>query len=88
MEDYGNILRVTRLIKGFSQEQIAEKVGLSRSAVSRLENNKLELKVADAVRWGQVTQTTEVIAAMICGIDTASIIQSVTMLIGGWIIWI
>lgn len=87
-EDYGNVLRVTRVIRGFSQEKIAELLGISRATVSKLENNKMELKVFDAIRWGQVTQMQEVVAAMLCGIDTATLIQNITTLLGGLILWI
>lgn len=79
---YGKVLRLARMKKGLSQEELAEQIGLSRSAVSRLENNKLELKVVDAVEWGRVTNATEMIAAVLCGIDLATIIQQVSSLMG------
>lgn len=84
---FGAVLREMRLRAGFSQEVMAEKLFISHSNVSRLENNKIELSVETAIRWGQVTHSTEVIAAMLCGIDIATILQNVSMLIGAFIMW-
>ncbi len=67
---------------------MAELVGLPRTAISKVENDKMELKLSDAARWGQATQMPEVIAAIICGVDTAAIIQGIATLIGGFILWI
>ena len=88
---YGNVLKKLRLKAGFSQEEMAEKMFVSRSTVSRLENNRLKLTVEDAVRWGQVTQAPEVIAAMLCGIDIAQVLQlisSLSTLLGGLAYWL
>lgn len=85
---FGQILRKVRLNAGLSQEELADKIYLSRSAVSRLENNRLKLTVEDAVRWGQATHASEIVAAMLCGIDVTTILQNITMLIGGLILWI
>lgn len=85
---FGLVLRRVRVSAGLSQEELAEKIYLSRSAVSRLENDRLKLTVEDAVRWGQATHATEVIAALLCGIDVATILQNITTLIGGFILWV
>ena len=85
---YGSVLKKVRLQSGLSQEELAEEIFLSRSAVSRLENNRLKLTVEDAVRWGQATQAPEIIAALLCGIDIAvvsQLISTVSTLVGGFI---
>lgn len=82
---YGSVLRKVRLQSGLSQEELADEIFLSRSAVSRLENNRLKLTVEDAVRWGHATQATEVIAALLCGVDLAVVSQLITSLVGGFI---
>lgn len=82
---YGKVLRLARIKKGLSQEELAEQIGLPRSTVSRLENNKLELKVFDAVEWGRATNSMEMIAAVLCGIDLPTIIQQMSVFIGGFI---
>ncbi|WP_368859650.1 helix-turn-helix domain-containing protein [Halalkalibacter sp. APA_J-10(15)] len=58
---FGSILKKVRLNAELSQEELAEKMFLSRSAVSGLENDKLELKASDMIRWFQwVTWTRNV----------------------------
>ncbi|WP_078379124.1 helix-turn-helix domain-containing protein [Sutcliffiella halmapala] len=84
---FGKILRQLRVKAGFSQEELAEQIFLSRSAVSRLENDNLELKLADAIRWFQATRAPEAVAAMLCGVDVNTLIQALSMLAGGIITW-
>jgi transcriptional regulator with XRE-family HTH domain len=85
---FGQILRRARIDAGMSQEELAEKIYLSRSAVSRLENDKLELKAADMIRWFQATQAHEALIALVCGVDITTVVQTLTKLIGGLIAWI
>ena len=71
-----------------SQEDIALDLHMSISNVSRLETNKYELKAADLVRWANATQSQEVLAAMILGIDVGvlqqalDLVTSATTLVG------
>ncbi len=73
---------------GMSQEEIALELHMSISNVSRLETDKYELKAADLLRWGNITNCPEVIAAMVLGIDVAllqqalELISSTTSLVG------
>lgn len=88
---FGSVLKRVRLKAGLSQEELAEKLYLSRSSVSRLENDRLELKAADLIRWFQVTQAPEVAAALICGVDIAALMQlisSMTTFVGDTILWV
>ena len=82
---FGTILEKVRLEAGLSQEQLAKKTFMSRSTVSRLENDKLKLTVQDAISWGQATNATEVIAALICGVDLVALSQMISTLVGGFI---
>jgi len=54
---------------GMSQEEIAHELHMSISNVSRLETEKYELKAADLINWANVTQSQEVLAAMILSVD-------------------
>ncbi|MBN6887770.1 transcriptional regulator with XRE-family HTH domain [Cytobacillus horneckiae] len=85
---YGSHLKKLRLIRGFSQEEMGEEMHMPRSTISKIENNKMELKLSDAIRWGQVTNAPEALAAMLCGVDIASLTKLLTMLVGGIIRWI
>lgn len=82
---FGDILKKTRLVSGLSQEDMAEKTHLSRSTVSRLENNKMEIKAVDLINWFQATQAPEIAAAIICGVDVVAVTQLLSTLVGGFI---
>lgn len=85
---YGTFLKKLRLIRGYSQEEMAEQMLMPRTTISKVENNKMELKLSDAIRWGQITNAPEALAAMLCGVDIASLTKLLTMLVGGIIRWI
>ncbi|WP_342538378.1 helix-turn-helix transcriptional regulator [Sporosarcina sp. FSL K6-1540] len=83
---FGKVIRQARLNAGFSQEEIADLMFMPRSKISKLENDKVELKVADFIRWLQVTQLHEVTAAtaaIVCGVDLVALTQMLTTLVGG-----
>ncbi len=82
---FGTVLQKVRVEAGLSQEELADKIFVSRSTVSRLENDKLKLTVQDAISWGQATQATEVMAALLCGVDLVALTQMLTTLVGGFI---
>lgn len=42
---YGSKIRTIRLLRGYSQEHMAEKMGIDQSAYSRIENNNQKLTV-------------------------------------------
>ena len=49
MISLGNRIRLARERAGYTQEKVAEKVGVSRSAVSRWEQGEIEPKVQNLV---------------------------------------
>lgn len=67
----GEILRRSRLIKGYTQEQMAEKMHMSRENISKLERGRIDIRFADAIRWFQITELPQATAALICGVDPA-----------------
>ena len=85
---FGQLLRDMRKKAGMSQEDIALELHMSISNVSRLETNKYELKAADLIRWANITNSQELLAAMILGVDVGVLQQAlemVTTLMVGWI---
>lgn len=76
---FGKVLRKARKDASMSQEDIALDLHMSISNVSRLETDKYELKAADLFRWVNTTQSQEVMAAMILGIDVAVLQQALEM---------
>lgn len=89
----GELLRRSRLIKGYTQEEMARRMHMSRENVSKLERGRIELKFIDAIRWFQITDMPQVTAALICGVDPTvlqdfiSQITSFSQLIGAFIKW-
>ena len=83
--DFGSVLRKARVNAGLSQEELAPLMFLPRSTVSKLENNKMELKAKDLITWFQVTNAPEVAAAIICGVDVVAVTQILSTLVGGFI---
>lgn len=79
----GVIVKALRTRKGWSQEELAEKVHMSRSAISKLETDQQTLDVPTLVRLIQVTNAPEVAVAILCGMDGISIMQNLMTLIGG-----
>lgn len=82
---FGAVLKKSRIQSGLSQDELGDKIFLSRSTVSRLENDKLELKMADGIRWLQATQAHEALVAMLLGVDVTTIVQNISTLLGGFI---
>lgn len=74
---FGAVLRKMRKGAGMSQEDLAEELHISRSNVSRLETDHLELKAADLIRWANVTHSQEMLIALLCGVDSLQLMQQV-----------
>lgn len=79
---YGAIMQAMRERSGMSQEQLADKINLSRSCVSKFENDKKPPDMSTMIAWANETGATEVIVAFFCGMDGLSIMQNVLGLIG------
>lgn len=77
---FAQILKRTRKMAGLTQEEMAEKLHMSRSNVANIERGHIELKMSDAIRWCQATNMPEVSAAMLCGVDPVTIMQLVNNL--------
>ncbi|GAA0415366.1 hypothetical protein GCM10008934_02890 [Virgibacillus salarius] len=76
--ELGTTLRRMRRNAGFSQEKFAERMHMSRSNISKLEGNKLEIRGKDLIRWVQETSSQDILIALLCNIDIASATQIVT----------
>jgi transcriptional regulator with XRE-family HTH domain len=85
--EFGSLLKKMRVVADISQEEMAEKLHMSRSNVSRLENNRMDLKAVDLIKWCRVTDNPDVLMALYAGIDvTATLVASgATTLITGFI---
>ena len=77
---FGSLLRGMRKSAGLSQEDIALDLHMSISNVSRLETDKYELKASDLIKWANITQSQELVAAMILGIDVGLLQQALELI--------
>ena len=75
IKNYGPLLREMRKNAGMSQEEVAHELYMSISNVSRLESGKYEIKLADALRWANVTGAQDVFVASLLGVDVAIVQQ-------------
>lgn len=93
MHEFGSILKKMRKDAGFSQEEIAEKLHIARSSISKLETNNLELRASDLLKWAKVTENQDYLAAIVLGVDIGIIQQIIdtatgtvaTILLGGFL---
>jgi len=89
IKNYGPLLREMRKSAGMSQEDVAHELYMSISNVSRLESGKYEIKLADALRWANVTGAQDVFVATLLGVDITVVQQiveagsTIGMIIGG-----
>lgn len=74
---FGPILRQLRKMAGLTQDDMAEKLHMSRPNISKIERDQVELRLVDAIQWCQATNMPEVAAAMLTGIDPSIVMQIV-----------
>lgn len=74
---YGAILKACRTRSGFSQEELAHRLHINQSDVSKYESGTKEPTVSIFQAWINNTQTQEVMVAYLCGLDGISILQNV-----------
>ena len=70
---------------------MAEKMFMSQANISRIENDEMDLRAVDLIRWAQITDMPQVAAAMICGVDPSTLasfldsIMTFAQLVGAFI---
>lgn len=80
---YGAILRACRDRVGLSQEELADRLHINQSDVSKFENDVKEPTVSMFRAWMMNTQAQEVLVAFFCGMDGIGIMQKIMQLMGG-----
>lgn len=73
----GAILKACRERKGYSQEKLAELLHMSRSCISKIENNKKAIEARTMIHWVNVTNSPEVMVAFLYGSDGLAYIQDI-----------
>ncbi|MFC4403287.1 helix-turn-helix transcriptional regulator [Gracilibacillus xinjiangensis] len=79
------LMRKMRRLKDIKQEQMAKLMGMSRQAISRIENGETQIKAVDLFRWVQTTHGQDMLINFMMSADLVSTavtsIPGVTMLI-------
>lgn len=83
MKSFGVIVKALRVRMGWTQEQFAEKLHMSRSAIGKLEQDQQTLDVPTLVQMIQVTNAPEVAVAILFGMDGINLIPAIMQLLGG-----
>lgn len=74
---YGAILRACRERAGFNQEEMAFRLNVNQSDVSKYENNAKEPPMSVFQDWAMATQTQEVLVAFLVGIDGLTMLTDI-----------
>lgn len=77
MTRVGAILKACRTRANLTQEELAHRMFISQSDVSKYENDTMEPNLSVLQAWASNTQTQEVLVAFICGIDGITIMQNI-----------
>lgn len=84
---FGAILKACRTRAGFSQEELAAKLYINQSDVSKYESDNKEPTITIFQAWIMNTQTPEIMVAFMYGMDGLNLIQQLMPLLGGMILW-
>lgn len=79
---FGVIVKALRVRKGWSQEELAEKMFMARSAISKIENDQQTLDVPTLVRLIQITGEPAVAVSILLGLDGITIMQQIMQIFG------
>lgn len=75
--NYGAILKACRNRARLSQEELADKLFINQSDVSKYENGTKEPSISMVQAWTNNTQAAEVLVAFLCGMDGLTIMQTI-----------
>lgn len=74
---YGSILKACRERAGFNQEELAFRLNINQSDVSKYENDVKEPNISVFHDWTTNTQAMEVLVAFLCGVDGLTIMTEI-----------
>lgn len=74
---FGAILKACRVRAGLSQEELADRLYINQSDVSKFENGTKEPTISLFQQWINQTQAQEVMVAYLLGMDGLNILQNI-----------
>lgn len=81
--ELGLVLKKCRLRAKMTQEELAEKAFLARSAISKIENNRQVIDAPLLITWIQMTGAVDIFIQIINGTDISTILS---MMFTFWIL--
>ena len=85
---YGHLFRAIRKHRKITQSEMGEMLGLDRTVISRLERSEVGLFFDRAMQWFEITQSQKILELLSKGVEVAVIIDSLSTLLGGLILWV
>ncbi|WP_336822988.1 helix-turn-helix transcriptional regulator [Sporosarcina sp. USHLN248] len=87
---YGSILKACRERKGWNQEEMAHRLHVNQSDISKYENNVKEPPMSLFQKWALVTGSQDVLVAYMLGVEGVTILTTIlstvgTAIVGGFI---
>ncbi|WP_158738658.1 helix-turn-helix domain-containing protein [Alteribacillus sp. YIM 98480] len=83
--DFGAILRACRSRAGLTQEELAHRLHINQSDVSKYEKDLKEPSMNLCQAWVQNTQSPEVMVAFIYGVEGLNMINQIMSTVGSTI---
>ena len=71
---YGKVFKAARKRANLKQEELAFQLHINQSDISKIENDQKEMPFSLAMKWAQLTQSQEIIALMIVGVDASQVL--------------
>ncbi|MGI2294131.1 helix-turn-helix domain-containing protein [Paenibacillus sp. GXUN7292] len=81
--NFGVIMKAIRVRKGWTQEELADKLHMSRSAIGKIENDQQTLDVPTLWRLVSVTGEPAIAVSIMFGMDGITLLQQFMNLLGG-----
>lgn len=69
----GAIFRSARLRKGYTQQELADKLSRSRTSITKMESDEQKITLEDAISWAKHTNANDMLIAAILTIDPAHV---------------
>lgn len=71
----GAFLQACRERAGLSQEEIADRLNMTQSTISRIEKNRVAATIDTVMDWVDTTESRELAVAYIFGMDSVRIME-------------
>lgn len=78
--DWGAVLKSARKREGLTQEELAERLHMTKSCISKFESNLKETKISTFVEWFRQTNATDLMIAAMINVDPSQVAQLIELI--------